>query len=124
MVGQLVLSPIGCIIRDSFKGMDVTGRIGGDEFMVYLRDVGSAENAGILAKELNESVKSCFAGEEIEGYVSLSIGISIFPDDGKSFEELYHAADLALYHVKEHGRNGFRIYDGTEEVNREKKGRD
>ncbi|MCR4591380.1 MAG: diguanylate cyclase [Lachnospiraceae bacterium] len=114
MVGDHVLALIGRLIRESFKGMDVAGRIGGDEFMVYLRDVGSAENAGILANLLNENVKKNFEGEEIEGYVSLSIGISVFPDHGKSFEELYHAADIALYHVKENGRDSFHIFDGSE----------
>ena len=114
MVGDHVLALIGRLIRENFKGMDVTGRIGGDEFMVFLKDVGSSEIAGVLAKELMKSVKECFVGQELDGYVSLSIGISIFPDDGKSFGDLYHAADLALYHVKENGRDNFHIYDGTE----------
>jgi len=117
-VGDHVLAMIGHIIRQTFKGMDVAGRIGGDEFMVYLRDIVSAENAGVLANILINSVKEHFYGEEIEGYVSLSIGISLFPDHGKSFEELYLAADRALYCVKENGRDGYRIYDGSEKEHR------
>lgn len=113
-VGDHVLAMIGHIIRQTFKGMDVEGRVGGDEFMVYLRDIGSAENAEALAGTLINSVKEHFKGEEIEGYVSLSVGISLFPDHGKSFEELYIAADRALYTVKKNGRDGFRIFDGSE----------
>lgn len=116
--GDHVLAIVGRIIRESFKGMDIAGRIGGDEFMVFLRDIGNDGNAAMLAKNLEDAVIRNFEGEDTEGYVSLSIGISILPDHGVTFEELYHCADRALYHVKEHGRASFKIFDGTEREHR------
>lgn len=120
-IGDHVLAVTGRIIHETFKGMDVAGRVGGDEFMVLLRNIDEAENAISLADTLQKSVRHAFEGEEIEGYVSLSIGISIYPEHGKNFEELYHAADRALYYVKEHGRGANRLFDGTEKINRERK---
>ena len=108
--GDRVLTAIGDILQRSFKGMDIKGRIGGDEFMVYLRDVQKSETALKLATKISDKVKRFFPHEPLGSCVSLSIGISIFPEHGKKFEDLYRAADNALYHVKEHGRGSHKVY--------------
>lgn len=108
--GDRVLTAIGNILQRSFKGMDIKGRIGGDEFMVYLRDVQKSETAIKLASKISDKVKRLFPHEPLGSCVSLSIGISIFPEHGKKFEDLYRAADTALYHVKEHGRDSYKVY--------------
>ena len=108
--GDRVLTAIGDILQRSFKGMDIKGRIGGDEFMVYLRDVQKSETALKLATKISDKVKRLFPHEPLGSCVSLSIGISIFPEHGKKFEDLYRAADNALYHVKEHGRGSHKVY--------------
>ena len=108
--GDHVLATIGEIIRENFKGMDVTGRIGGDEFMVFANDVGSAVNASRLAERIETQVQQAFEGDPLEGHVSLSIGIAMCPAAGKDFSTLYKHADDALYYVKEHGKAGWRLY--------------
>ena len=108
--GDRVLTAIGNILQKTFKGMDIKGRIGGDEFMVYLRDVQKSETAIKLASKISDKVKRLFPHEPLGSCVSLSIGISIFPEHGKKFEDLYRAADTALYHVKEHGRDSHKVY--------------
>ena len=108
--GDRVLTAIGHIIRDSFKGMDVAGRIGGDEFMVFLRDIEKPENALLLAERIEKQTAKLILHPEIGAYISLSIGISVFPDHGKTFEELYAAADKALYYVKKHGRASWKLF--------------
>lgn len=108
--GDRVLMAIGNIIHNSFKGMDVAGRIGGDEFMVFLRDIKQAEDVCRLAERIEYQVQHKFDGEQMEGYVSLSIGIALYPEHGKDFETLYQAADKALYEVKENGRASFKLY--------------
>ncbi len=110
--GDHVLSTIGRVIHDNFKGMDVAGRIGGDEFMVFLRDIDSAKAELHLADRLEEETRKAFAKEDYAGLVTLSIGIAMYPLHGKTFEELYCAADKALYHVKEHGKGSYQIYNG------------
>ena len=107
--GDRVLTAIGTILHNSFKGMDITGRIGGDEFMVYLRDI-KPDTAIKLAAMISDKARHLFAGESLERHVSLSIGLSVFPEHGKKFEDLYRAADMALYSVKEHGRDFYKMY--------------
>lgn len=109
-MGDHVLSTIGEIIRSNFKGMDVTGRIGGDEFMVFANNIGTSDNASLLAERIENQVIHAFDGEEIEGKVSMSIGIAMYPASGKDFKTLYKHADEALYYVKEHGKAGWNLY--------------
>ncbi len=109
--GDRVLARIGDVINSNFKGMDVTGRIGGDEFMVFMHDIRTPENAGILADKVQKLVSHSFDNEDFGKDVSLSIGIAIVPAHGTDFETLYDKADKALYHVKTHGKAAHKIYD-------------
>jgi diguanylate cyclase (GGDEF)-like protein len=108
--GDKVLRAIGSIIKSAFKGMDVAGRIGGDEFMVFLRDIEKPDNAMHLAEGIERKTNRLILDEDIHTYVSVSIGISMFPEHGKTFDELYHAADKALYYAKNHGRAYWKLY--------------
>ncbi|MBQ4514071.1 MAG: diguanylate cyclase [Acidaminococcaceae bacterium] len=108
--GDKVLTAIGNIIKNTFKGMDVAGRTGGDEFMVFLRDIEKPENAMHLAESIEKNTNRLILNEDIRTFVSVSIGISMFPEHGKTFEELYHAADKALYYAKKHGRAAWKMY--------------
>lgn len=110
IAGDRVLMAIGNIIHDSFKGMDITGRIGGDEFMVFLNEIKHADTALHLAANISDKARHLFPNEPLGKHVTLSIGIALFPEHGKDFEELYRAADKALYYVKEHGRDFYRLY--------------
>ena len=110
IAGDRVLMAIGNIIHDSFKGMDITGRIGGDEFMVFLNDIKHADTALRLAANISDKARHLFPNEPLGKHVTLSIGIALFPEHGKDFEELYRAADKALYYVKEHGRDFYKLY--------------
>lgn len=89
--------------------MDVAGRIGGDEFMIYMRGIVSPENASQLAQRLQAQSARAFEGGPLEGRVSLSIGISLYPEHGKRFDDLFKSADEALYYVKNHGRAAYRV---------------
>lgn len=117
-MGDHVLATIGEIIRNNFKGMDVTGRIGGDEFMVFVNNIGNSNNASILAERVETQIQHAFDGEEVEGKVSMSIGIAMYPSAGRDFETLYKHADEALYYVKNHGKAGWNMYSEDEAANR------
>ena len=108
--GDRVLARIGDIIRSNFKGMDVTGRIGGDEFMVFMHNIRASEDAGSLAAKIQSLAMQSFLDEDFGRELSMSIGIAITPADGTDFETLYDKADKALYFVKSHGKAGHRIY--------------
>ena len=109
--GDKVLEQIGSVIRDTFKGMDICGRFGGDEFLVLMKKVISRDNVVTLGEELRSALKERIKGEVYAKEVSLSIGAALFPDHGKTFLEILGSADKALYYVKDHGRDGLHIYD-------------
>ena len=108
--GDRVLTAIGDILHSSFKGMDIKGRIGGDEFMVFMRDIPRPEIAIKLAAKISDKARHLFRNEPLEKHVSLSIGIAVYPEHGKKFEDLYRASDMALYFVKDHGRDFYKMY--------------
>ena len=114
--GDYVLAEIGRIIKNSCRSMDIAGRIGGDEFLILMRKVSSAENACQLAKRLQEQVRDAFASDELTGKITLSIGIALCPAHGKRFDDLYNAADSALYYVKNHGKASYRICDAEDQA--------
>ena len=108
--GDRVLTIIGHIIRSSCRSRDVAGRFGGDEFMIFMRNIDSGESAVRLAERLQAKVGEAFEGEFLDNSVTLSIGISLYPEHGTRFNNLFSAADEALYEVKRHGRNACRLY--------------
>ena len=114
MVGDRVLSEMSRKIRASFRYDDVIGRIGGDEFILFMKNAGSRslvqEKAGMLCELFRTGV-----GEEME--LSCSVGVALYPEDGATFEALYQSADRALYEAKDNGRNQFAFY--TNEMRRE-----
>lgn len=92
-----------------FRDTDIVGRIGGDEFCVFLYGIRSQKNIHEIAKRLCEISRNIpFPDKNFSP--SCSIGISI-SDGDKDFKELYKEADEALYRVKNSGRNGYEIYD-------------
>ena len=103
--GDRVLAEVGRVIRNSFRGADVAGRVGGDEFMIFVQDV-DAEEAAQLAERIGAQVGELPNLPD----VTLSIGIALFPTHGKTFAELYRAADAALYRSKKGGKATYHMY--------------
>ncbi len=109
--GDKVLAAIGSIIKNNFKGMDVAGRIGGDEFMIYINSITTAD-ACRLADKLEMAVQRAFDKEVYAGEITMSIGIASFPDQGRDFETLYNGADKALYEAKRAGKACWKLLEG------------
>jgi two-component system, cell cycle response regulator len=102
--GDTVLKTIGDLLHKSIRGTDIVARYGGEEFVVLLPETGR-EQAGILAERIREAI----AGHPFpQRQITISIGISTFPGDGKTPGELILAADRALYRAKVEGRNTVR----------------
>ena len=111
--GDHALAELGRIIKNNSRAADVAGRFGGDEFVIFMRNIVEPENACQLATRLQAQVKSAFEGTVLDGQVSLSIGIALSPEHGLRFIDLFSAADAALYQVKRHGRGAYKV-SGTE----------
>lgn len=94
---------------------DIICRIGGDEFVVFLKGDKELEEVVNFTNTVNDSLQQnviLLTGEKCD--VSVSIGISLFPEDGEDFTQLYHKADKALYFVKQNGKKGHHFYQEKE----------
>lgn len=94
------------LVRES----DTVARLGGDEFLVLLSDLADSGGAEGVCEKILAALARPFLIQEHEFYVSTSIGIASYPEDGRSCEILLKNADIALYRVKEEGRCGYRFY--------------
>lgn len=111
--GDQVLVDTAAALSDIFKGGDIVGRIGGDEFVVFMRNLNAISNADILANKVVNNVKFSFDYEDRQIQVTCSVGVAIFPYHGSDYEELFKKADKAVYTAKANGKCGYRIYDAA-----------
>jgi diguanylate cyclase (GGDEF)-like protein len=104
----------GCdsIARDNKDGSveSVVSRLGGDEFIVLLNEITHENDAGIVARRLLKSLEMPFNLSGNEVFISASIGISLFPADGNTPDDLIKSADIAMYYTKAHGKNGYHYF--------------
>lgn len=117
--GDKVLANIGVILRTVFREGDFLGRLGGDEFGIFLKmSADNIENATGFTIKKCEQICSAFhnnyTGDDNSYKISTSVGAALFPKNGKTFSELYKCADTALYHSKQQGKDTYTIY--TEEM--------
>ena len=108
--GDELLGKTAEILKEMFKGGDVIGRIGGDEFLVYMRNLNTISDADEMAGNIVKSVRYDleFEGQPIR--VTCSVGVAVYPYHGKTYEELFEKADRAVYTVKANGKDGYRVY--------------
>lgn len=109
-VGDKVLKEIACRFAQSLRPNDILARLGGDEFIIMLDDVARPEQAGAIAEKLLKTSSQPVIVEGDEYYISSSIGICLFPEDGKSLEELQKNADMAMYKAKRKGGNNYQYF--------------
>ncbi|MFI3250272.1 MAG: sensor domain-containing diguanylate cyclase [Eubacteriales bacterium] len=109
--GDYLLSELGKRLSENIRQNDFAGRVGGDEFIVFLRDVPSVEMLMGKAKMMLSTISEDFVDGDLRHNIHGSIGVSVFPDHGVSYEELYNHADLALYSSKHKGKNLVTLYE-------------
>lgn len=111
IMGDNIIIEVVKQITKSFRSNDIIGRIGGDEFAVFVCNVKKKEDQIKQAMKLHDVLR---LPAQIDGQIipkSASIGVAMFPDHGSSYERLVECADKALYAVKGNGRDNFIIYD-------------
>jgi diguanylate cyclase (GGDEF)-like protein len=117
LYGSRALVEAAGLIRQSARETDVVARFGGDEFALILPDTGS-EGAAAVGERIRERVNAhgFLQGDGLNIYLTVSVGVATLPDVAASAEGLIQAADEAMYHVKDHGKNGIYIAGtGSEE---------
>ncbi len=110
--GDAVLKIVALRLVATTRKADAIARLGGDEFVVLLDNPTQREDVILIAEKLLESVRAPILHRGTELQVGFSIGISLYPDDGRTAADLMARADRAMYDAKDAGRNGFRFSNG------------
>jgi diguanylate cyclase (GGDEF)-like protein/PAS domain S-box-containing protein len=114
-VGDLLLQQVAERLKQQTRQQDTVSRLGGDEFVVVLSGIQQIADSAITAERIINAIASEFVIQGHSINVSCSLGISIFPDDGRDGETLVKHADAAMYCAKENGRNNFQFF--TQKMN-------
>ena len=109
-VGDDLLKSVALRLRECVRASDIVARLGGDEFVVVLPDIESALTAASVAGKVQRFLADSHEVGEHQLYATPSIGISIFPSDGRDSDTLLRNADVAMYHAKNVGRNNYQFY--------------
>jgi diguanylate cyclase (GGDEF)-like protein/PAS domain S-box-containing protein len=112
-IGDELLQLTAKRLVDCVRASDTVSRQGGDEFVVLLTEIGRWEDATILARRMLQSLKATYAIDQHDLHITASIGVSIYPDDGLTAEELIKNADTAMYQAKENGRESYKLFEPT-----------
>jgi diguanylate cyclase (GGDEF)-like protein/PAS domain S-box-containing protein len=114
-IGDKLLQSVAQRLVACVRGSDTVSRQGGDEFVVLLSEIEHAEDAALSAEKMLLALSAPHSIAEKELHITASIGISIYPDDGRDAETLIRCADTAMYHAKDKGRNNYQFF--TEDMN-------
>jgi diguanylate cyclase (GGDEF)-like protein/PAS domain S-box-containing protein len=109
-VGDQLLQQLAARFQQSVREGDTVARFGGDEFVVLLDDVASDKDIGGVAQKVLEALVPPFEIANQRLYITASIGVSIFPNDGEDSSTLLRNADIAMYRAKELGKNTWQMY--------------
>jgi len=109
--GDELLRQAAARLQANTRGRDTVARLGGDEFLLLLSDLGDANEAAAMASHVLAVMVEPFQFESLPIGISCSIGIALFPGDGRDFESAMQKANIAMHHAKEAGRNVFRFFD-------------
>lgn len=107
--GDALLRELSARLTGALRAEDTVSRVGGDEFVVMLPNVQSADYSEIVARKIIERVSERYALAKGEARIGTSVGIAMYPTHGSSDEALLKAADAALYRAKAAGKGQYRI---------------
>ncbi len=109
-IGDKLLQTVAERLKSCVRQSDTVCRLGGDEFVVLLSEIEQAQDAALCAEKMLKVLSAPILIEDHQLYITMSIGISICPDDGDHAETLIKNADTAMYHAKSGGRAGFQFF--------------
>ena len=109
-VGDKLLQSVAKRLVECVRGSDTVSRQGGDEFVVLLSEVELSEDAAVTARRILAAVADAHSIDQHDLHVTASVGVSVYPDDGRDADTLIKNADIAMYQAKENGRHGFQFF--------------
>jgi diguanylate cyclase (GGDEF)-like protein/PAS domain S-box-containing protein len=108
--GDALLRAVAERLQNTLRREDTLARLGGDEFVLLWDGLKSAQEAALVAQRIQGILQRPFTIDGRSLSASASIGIAIYPEDGRDFSTLLKSADTAMYHAKDTGRGGFRLF--------------
>lgn len=120
-VGDLLLKEIATRLNLVVRKTDTVSRLAGDEFTIILPEIAKSEDAAVVAEKIINIISEEYILEGNKIKTSCSLGIAIFPNDGDTVDALIHAADQAMYNVKKEGRNKYRFYSSSLDIEAHRK---
>lgn len=115
-VGDRLLIEVSQRLVGYVRESDTVARLGGDEFLIILPEVRNPNNAVQVAQKFIDLLSAPFEFDGNDVYISVSIGIAMYPGDGEETHQLVKNADTAMYHAKAQGKNNFKFF--TEDINK------
>jgi len=109
--GDQVLIEAASRLRASTRVDDFIARISGDEFIIVIKQAVSETKLAKVANNIIQSISQAYSFHDTQAFLSCSIGISLYPQDGENTHTLLKYSDLAMYHAKENGKNSFQFYN-------------
>jgi diguanylate cyclase (GGDEF)-like protein len=109
--GDQILKEVALRLLSYTKKVDLVCRYGGDEFIVFMPHINSADEVSQASLEILQLVSENYLYRNIEIFCTCSIGIALAPQDGEDLDTLIKKADIAMYHSKDSGRNSFRFFN-------------
>src|SRR5690606_5221004 len=103
--GDKVLQAVTALLKATVPDIETIARVGGDEFVLILERISSQEEAAAVASLIKQCFQTAIKLPDREIFLTVSIGISIYPTDSNDGETLLRIADIAMYHAKSEGRN-------------------
>lgn len=110
LMGDKLLQSVAQRLVTCVRSSDTVSRQGGDEFVVLLPDIEHSEDAARRAENIISAMADHHSVVGYDLYINMSIGISVYPDDGEDAETLIKSADMAMYHAKQNGRNNYQFF--------------
>lgn len=108
--GDQFLKEVALLVKDSIRNFDVLSREGGDEFTIVLPDIESETDAAIVCEAIQDALSKPIQIDKYSVFTSVSMGIAVFPNDGKDPDTLLKNADNALHQAKKIGKNTYSFY--------------
>ena len=113
VVGDQLLQSVAKRLTAAVRSSDTVCRLGGDEFVILLAEIEHAHDAEFGAENILSALVATHRIDQFELHVTVSIGISIYPDDGENMDALIKNADAAMYQAKTLGRNNYQFFSQT-----------
>lgn len=110
LAGDQLLQTIAQRLNSCLRDGDTLARVGGDEFNLLVPGISGREDAAMIARKIIDRLKEPVILDGYEVFVSFSIGIAMYPQDGQTIDVLVKNSDMAMYHIKTHGKNGYEFF--------------